>query len=424
MTGLAPIEPRLRRSAIVAALLGAFVLGSAHDAALAVVPLLVAAGALCVLGLMRRTAPTIAWLGAVVAAFASAAVPIAAARDADPGVLSIPGWLGVAAPAGVGAVLTLWIATEFATRPERPVAPVAGALARVLLGWLAAAVVVTWIAAATGQRSDPAFTWVDVATYPIAWYVPIVAFVTALGLAGELGWARTRALERMPAAAAATGAGRAWALAAATVDELIPGRSAAATASVAAERRQIAGDLHASVVPSLRRAIEAAEGGGDAGTVLRHLRAADLELERLMDDRWPIVLETFGLVAALEDLAERLEADGNPPITIEIEESEGRPPRDVERTAWRFAQVTLDNAIRHGRPTSIAVRLKVAPGKIDVRVADDGAGFEPSAAHRVGGRGLADVERQAELVGGQVRVESAPGAGTTAALGWRRRGEG
>ena len=66
-----------------------------------------------------------------------------------------------------------------------------------------------------------------------------------------------------------------------------------------------------------------------------------------MADRWPVVLETFGLVEALEDLAERTEAEAGVQVALEVGAAAGRPRPDIERTAWRIAQVALDNAVRH-----------------------------------------------------------------------------
>ena len=190
---------------------------------------------------------------------------------------------------------------------------------------------------------------------------------------------------------------------------------------LAAERTRLAGDLHAVVLPSLRRAIAEAEAGGDPEAVARHLRAVDLELERLMADRWPVVLEAFGLVRALEDLAERLEADGSPPVTIEVEHGGAgdRQPAPVERAAWRFALVTLDNAVRHAAASAITVSVATAPDRLHLVVADDGRGLPATPSpQRPHGRGLPDATRRAADVGATVEVRSRPTNGTEATFDW------
>ena len=407
--------PRWFALAVVVSIIAAVRLPATAVTAPAVLPLLVALAAGCVLALAIRRAPSLAWLAATAGSFAAASVPIAVASRTDPGEVGLAAWLTWAVPAGLAAFATLWIAAGYATRPE-PRIDGAGLIAAVLVAWFATAVGVTIAAVVAGGREDPAFTWVDVASIPIAWFRPFLALLTALGAMGDVRAAARRARVRSSPDAGP------WEIGATTIRELVPGQVAAEESRAAAERRRIAGDLHASVVPRLRRAIEEAEDGGDPSTVLRHLRAADLELERLMADRWPVVLETFGLVPALEDLAERLEDDGSPPIALEIGPMEGRPPAIVERAAWRVAQVALENVVRHAVARSVTVTIASAPGRLGLVVADDGRGFEPAAATRVGARGLADAAAQAAAVGATFRVESGASGGTTARFEWVVRG--
>ena len=376
-------------------------------------PGLVAAAAVCVTGLARTRSPSLAWLAAIGGAWAAALLPIVQARDASPLELGVDRWLPWALAAGSAAATTLWIAADYATRPGRRIEPVAVPVAIGLVGWFCFAVVLTIGAAFAGQQADPAFTWVDVAAAPIAWVSIFLLGLLGLGIAADVRAAVTRARE------ARTDGGVA-ALVGASLRELVPGTRAAEEARATAERRDLAGDLHASVVPSLRRAIDEAEGNADPAIVLRHLRAADLELERLMADRWPIVLETFGLVAALEDLAERLEAGGSPPISIGVEGAETRPSQQVERAAWRFVQVALDNAVRHAAATAIEARVAISSASLRVTVEDDGRGFDPERPVR--GRGLADVRGAATEVGALVSVAALRPRGTSVDFRWPARG--
>jgi signal transduction histidine kinase len=383
------------------------------------VPILFGVAGLLAAWLTRRSSTVLAWLATIGGGWALSTAVVAQARAADPVLLGVGGWFRIIAPAAFAAVVTLAIATSYASRPVPRAPRGAAALARILLGWLVIAIAVTIWAAADGQRSDPALTWVDVATLPIAWFVPFLVIVTGLGVVADVRSGLDRARERLgPSLAGARPAERTWSLALATANELVPGQSAAARATIDAERVRLAGDLHATVLPELRRAIADAERGGDPELLARHLRSIDLELERLMADRWPIVLESFGLVAALEDLAERLEADGSPPITIDVERSDGRPPAPVERASWRFAQIALDNAIRHAAATAIEVGVAVDAATVHLAVTDDGNGLIGDAGSRIGARGLADARHRAEAIGASITLEAASGGGTRAAFAW------
>ena len=271
------------------------------------------------------------------------------------------------------------------------------------------------------------------ATAPIALFVPFVGLVTCLGLAGDVRAAARRAMGRTaPADPVASGSARSRsartvALAAATLRELWPGQADLDETTRSAERTRLAGDLHAVVLPSLRQAIAEAEAGGDPDALARHLRTVDLELERLMADRWPVVLEAFVLVAALEDIAERIETDGGLKVEIDVERAGERPPVAIERTAWRVAQVALDNVVRHAAATTVTITVGVAAGQVALAIADDGRGVAsgPAATSRPGARGLADATRRTETIGATIRLEPRLGGGTIVVFNWqagRQRG--
>jgi signal transduction histidine kinase len=387
------------------------------------IAILIGLAAFCAAALTRRRAPSLAWIAAIGGAFAATTLPITQARAADPAAVGLASWAGWAVAAGGCALLTLWIAMCYATRPDRRVDPIAVPIASGLVVWLAVAFATTLGAVAAGQPADPSFTWIDVATLPIAIFSPFVVILAALGIAADIRAGVERARERLGPQAGAAGAEAAWTLAAATIRELVPGQTAADEASLAAERTRLAGDLHASVLPGLRRAIAEAEAGGDPDVLAGQLRVVDLELERLMANRWPVVLEAFGLVAALEDLAERIETDTGRAVQIDVDRIGDRPPPAIERTAWRIAELAIDNATRHAEASDITVRVAVERDRVSVAIADDGRGFDPTApgSVRIGARGLADATRRAMAVGATIRIESRPGGGTTVGFDWVAR---
>jgi signal transduction histidine kinase len=142
-----------------------------------------------------------------------------------------------------------------------------------------------------------------------------------------------------------------------------------------------------------------------AQEALRELRSLVFELR-------PAELEADGLAATLRKHVEVLGRVHGLAIGLEVEaEPELEPAAAVE--VFRIAQEALNNAQRHAEATAIAVRLSPRA----LTVADDGAGFD-AAAPAVRGRrlGLTSMEERAAAIGGRLRLESAPGAGTTVTL--------
>lgn len=86
---------------------------------------------------------------------------------------------------------------------------------------------------------------------------------------------------------------------------------------------------------------------------------------------------------------------------------------------YRFLQEALSNATRHAPEAEVRVAVDADGGRLVATVRDDGPGFDPAAAGRAradGGQGLAGLRDRAESIGGEVRVETAPGAGTMLVL--------
>jgi len=195
------------------------------------------------------------------------------------------------------------------------------------------------------------------------------------------------------------------------------------------ERRRIAADLHDSVVQdlagsslSLAALARVVRERGDtelAGDL--DARAADLR-QRIRDLRTLVVaiapkrLHDEGLAAALEDLASTVRARG-----IETSVEVAAPlalDRAGEALLFRGAQEAVRNTIDHTSATRVDIAVANGDGRVRLRVHDDGAGFDPVAPQGDGTAhlGLALLADLAVDAGGELAVESAPGAGTTVVL--------
>ncbi len=144
------------------------------------------------------------------------------------------------------------------------------------------------------------------------------------------------------------------------LDEVSPGRSRAHRAALD-ERSRIARDLHADVVPAIRRALAEAERDGSAARLAGSLREVLAEVDDLVATEHAIVLEVGGVVAAMEALAERVEERSAVRVTIDIAAAEGEPPADVAAAALRIATLALDNVARHADGSTVVVTVGRRP---------------------------------------------------------------
>jgi signal transduction histidine kinase len=397
-------------------------------------PALIAVGLLCTVGLTRREHPTAFWL-ATIAAAAVVTIDLATyARSVRP-VVTGEAWrsmaivVSLAALFGAGAAAT-YAATR-ARLPRRWTA--AGSFGAVILVggaavWAVADAPAGSLLATPAGGSPLGSLGIVTRTFLVA----IVA-LTALGLIGDARPAADRARQRVALTRGRARSmgnqvelGLAWLRAFA--EELGPGRSGARHA-VLAERSRIARDLHADVMPGLRRALADAERDVPPDRLAASLRELLAEVEALGATQHAIQLEVGGLVPALEWLAERVEERSEVTVTLEVVDSSSAAgdttPPDVAAAAFRVATLALDNVVRHVRGGQASVTVRAEADVVELAVSDDGPGLAPGAvasAQAKGRRGIADMAVEGAACGAVVDVGAGPGGvGTRVRFAWQSR---
>jgi len=109
------------------------------------------------------------------------------------------------------------------------------------------------------------------------------------------------------------------------------------------------------------------------------------------------------------DVQRRFVEEMSAALGIEVEgvAADGaRPPRDVERAAFRVAQLALDNVVRHAPLATARVRVGVQPDRVRLEIEDDGDGLpvDEAAATRSGRRGMADMRAEAVVCGASLEI--------------------
>jgi len=107
--------------------------------------------------------------------------------------------------------------------------------------------------------------------------------------------------------------------------------------------------------------------------------------------------------------------DGAAHLRFEVRGSFRPLGQHVEDEVLRIAQEAIRNAVRHASAREIQVTLGYDTGWLKLVVADDGKGFDPTAA-APGHYGLRGIEERAAEIGARLTIDSGPGAGTTVAV--------
>jgi signal transduction histidine kinase len=102
--------------------------------------------------------------------------------------------------------------------------------------------------------------------------------------------------------------------------------------------------------------------------------------------------------------------------SIEIEcRSEGEPFQIGQQATHELTMVAREgllNSVLHGSPKEIHTTLSFSAKKLDLRISDDGRGFDPAATPSEGHYGLEGVRERVHRFGGDVRIESKINFGT------------
>ncbi|HEV2405594.1 MAG TPA: ATP-binding protein, partial [Ktedonobacterales bacterium] len=134
----------------------------------------------------------------------------------------------------------------------------------------------------------------------------------------------------------------------------------------------------------------------------------------------PMTLDDLGLVATLRRYATDLAGAREMRITVSVPGGEQRYPTSVETPIFRVAQEAVVNAIEHARATAIEISVLSGLDGLRLIVKDNGHGFDVEAALKRARAhetwGIASMLERAELLGGWLKIESAPGMGARVEL--------
>jgi signal transduction histidine kinase/streptogramin lyase len=201
-------------------------------------------------------------------------------------------------------------------------------------------------------------------------------------------------------------------------------------ASQEAERKRIAAEMHDSlgqrlvVIKNLALILLRPKKSGpiddsDAQTIAEisdEASSAISETREISYNLRPFQLDRLGLTKAIEAMVRTTRIASGIGFTSELDNIDDVFPEDLRINFYRIVQESLGNIMKHAQATEVNVRVKRRIENVILTIEDDGRGFTPderSPLFSRSGFGLTGMGERARLLGGELKVRSTPGKGTT-----------
>jgi signal transduction histidine kinase len=198
--------------------------------------------------------------------------------------------------------------------------------------------------------------------------------------------------------------------------------------AVSRERNRMARELHDTLAHTLSavaiqlEALDALWDGDPQAARKTLLLSRDLTRSGLLETRRALQalranpLEDLGLVLAMRHLAETTATRAGLQLSLDMSHKLGQLPPFAEQSVYRIAEEALNNTVRHANARHLTVSLKRNPKQVMLLIADDGLGFDTAQPTQDGHFGLLGMRERAALCNALLRIESAPGKGTSICL--------
>ena len=194
----------------------------------------------------------------------------------------------------------------------------------------------------------------------------------------------------------------------------------AVISSIENERERISLDLHDELGPmlagiKLRLSAIDVLTEKDEANMARSLEQMDEIIRKIRAIAYnfsPSLLKRKGLLIAVEEFIEQHTSTGGLEVSLTADQ-DLQVPDQAQIHVYRMLLEIIFNTVKHARATILQIELREVKGSIVIRSFDNGAGFDYKAAIRKApGRGLQNLQMRADLLGGELFVESGVGNGT------------
>lgn len=190
------------------------------------------------------------------------------------------------------------------------------------------------------------------------------------------------------------------------------------------ERERIGRDLHDGIIQSLYAvglsledvpelmADDPAEAAVRVDRAIESLNLTIRDIRNFIFGLRPELVEAADLAASIAALADEFRLNTLIDVELDLEAAPPDIPAEARIQLLQIAREALSNIARHAKATRASIGVAVEGDVFRLVVADNGRGFDPGAPRDAGHQGLRNMAERAAELGGELSIESSPGAGT------------
>lgn len=184
------------------------------------------------------------------------------------------------------------------------------------------------------------------------------------------------------------------------------------------ERKRFARDLHdgmGQLISALRLSLSAVNHNSSleervavvdqSSKLLNEMHG---EIRSVAFNLMPQTLVQYGLVPALKEMADRMNASGTIFIRISSLDLPSRFPEVFEISIYRIIQEWVNNVVKYATPSKIEVQLVGYEREVIITIEDDGKGFDPKTLQESSGNGWKNIRSRINLIKGDLEIDSSP----------------
>jgi signal transduction histidine kinase len=132
-------------------------------------------------------------------------------------------------------------------------------------------------------------------------------------------------------------------------------------------------------------------------------------MRRISQDLHPYQLDHLGLTGALDALVESADNASDIDFTRKFDLVDDVFSKNAAASLYRIVQEGLNNILKYSRAKTSRIALERDVHEVRLAMEDDGQGFNP--AETGNGMGLKNIAERARILGGNLKLDTAPGQG-------------